>query len=265
MLRHVGKIHNTGSRVLVAFMQLPDAPQKCLVIQVDSLPEYYRELINRLVQSEEGQAATDFAMVLSRHKIEGANKDVLTALHQAGQLIPLPVDNVVMTPIPSIAVPLREVLTQMGKVVPSGNAQAQADQYAPAKRFNQFEENQQADLDNNRVMMAQSKLRQAQLMEDDARRYRAEAYEMAPQLRPMTSTSIAANAAVTAANAATSASSNASYAVNRTDGAATSGSTTASNAFPFDLGSQVDQMTDIASNYSGEQQLNLFPDNNPDA
>lgn len=183
MLRHLGIIQNTGSRVIVAFMQLPEAPQKCLVIQLDTLPDYYKETINRIVQSDEGQAANDFAMVLSRHKVEGMNKDLLTVLHETRNLIPLPIDNLLMTPAPGMSFPLREVLRQMGRNVPTGQP-GQADQYAEPKRFNQFEENQQADLDQNRLMIAQSKIRQAELLEADAARYRNEAYEIAPHLRP---------------------------------------------------------------------------------
>jgi hypothetical protein len=245
MLRHVGTIQNTGSRVIVAFMQLPEAPQKCLVIQTDSLPEYYKESINRMVQSEEGQAATDFANVLGRYKVEGQNKDMLTLLHQSGNLIALPIDNVVMTPVSSMSIPLRDVLIQLGRDV-APRTQAQADQYAQPKKFNQFEQNQQADLDSNRALMAQSKLRQAQLLEDDARKYRNEAYELQPSLRPLQQAVAPSQPApaITQGNGELSA----------------------------DFTPQVNAMASIASTYgkdapaeTGETQLNLFPDSNPNA
>jgi hypothetical protein len=243
MLRHIGTIQNTGSRIIVAFMQLPEAPQKCLVIQTDSLPEYYKSSINNMLQSDEGQAATDFANVLGRHKVEGMNKDMLTLLHQTGNLIALPIDNVVMTPIPSMSIPLRDVLIQLGREI-SPRTQAQADQYAQPKKFNQFEQNQQADLDNNRSLMAQNKLRQAQLLEEDARRYRNEAYELQPSLRPLQQAAAPSQPAPPMPQG--------------------------TGEVSADFTPQVNAMESIASNYGkdapkGDEQLNLFPDNNPNA
>ena len=234
-MRHVGTIQNTGSRVILAFLQLPEAPHKCLCIQVDSLPEYYREVLNRLVQSDEGQNATELYTVLGRYKMEGVNKDLLTVLHQAGQLLSLPIDNILMNPMPNHSFPLREVLTSMGRIVPHGMGQ-KSDQYAEPKRFNQFEQNQQADLDGNRMMIATSKIRQAQLLESDAKRYRDEAYEMVPSLRP-----VSANAPEPLPAAMTP---------------------------PADFSQQIGAMEGIASSYTGESdttQLNLFPDTNPNA
>lgn len=229
-MRHQGTVINTGSRVILAFLQLPDAPHKCLCIQTDTLPDYYREIINRLVQSDEGQTAVEFYTVLARHKVEGVNKDLLTVLHQAGQLLALPIDNVQMNPMPNTAIPLRQVLNALGRNVPHGQGVPPSDQFSEPKKFNQFEQNQQADLDGNRKLMAQSKLRQAQLLESDATRYRNEAYDLDPTLRPMTTVSPAPVAA------------------------------------PADFTEAVTTLEDIAATYSdAEPQLNLFSDDNPNA
>jgi hypothetical protein len=239
MPRHTATIQNTGSRVIVAFMQLPDAPHKCLVLQLDTLPEYYRDLVSRLVQSDEGQAATDFAMVLSRHKVEGMQKDLLTLLHQAQQLIALPIDNILMNPMANMSIPLRDVLVGMGRSVSAPNPM-DPNQYAQPKKYNQFEENQQADLDKNRAGLAKAKLSQAQMLEADAARYREEAYSMMPSLRPMS-----AHAAASTETAATTAA--------------------PPIPTPADFKAQVGEMADIASTYSSDDQLPMFPENNPNA
>ncbi len=181
-MRHIGTIQNTGSRVVVVFLQLPEASHKCLIMQLDSLPDYYREVVNRLLHSDEAQTAVEFYEVLARNKAEGVHKDMLQILHEAGQLVAMPIDNILMNPAPNTAIPLRDVLSAIGRTIsPRGEV---SDQYAQPKKFNQFEQNQQADLDKNRHLIAQSKLRQAEVLEADARRYRLEAYAIEPSLRP---------------------------------------------------------------------------------
>lgn len=185
MMRHIGRVKSTGSRVALIWLQLPDAPQKCLVAQLDSLPEYYKATVGKILESDEGQNAVELYAVLNRRKAEGANISLLEALHRGGHLAALPVENIEMLPLPSQAIPLTAVLKSMGRIVPRGVAETQHE-YAQPRKMTAFEENQQADLEKNRRQIAQNKINQAKILEEEARKFRLEAYSLVPELAPVT-------------------------------------------------------------------------------
>lgn len=50
-LKHIGKMVNTGSKVLVVFRTLPGESNKALVLPVSTLPDIYHDAIMQLVEN----------------------------------------------------------------------------------------------------------------------------------------------------------------------------------------------------------------------
>ena len=50
-IKHVGKLSNTGKKVVVVFRELPDDPENCLVVDTDALPDWFHDDIINAVMS----------------------------------------------------------------------------------------------------------------------------------------------------------------------------------------------------------------------
>lgn len=122
--RHIGRMNNTDQRLIVIFMQIPDREDHALIVASDSLPPRFEQALMQVVQSPEGQNAQDLGTVLARRLMPDTNVSLLTTLHTAGLLQPIPVDNIVMFPLPNQAYPLRKILESMGRLI-----------QAPAQQF----------------------------------------------------------------------------------------------------------------------------------
>ena len=115
--RHIGRMARTDQRLIVIFMQIPDREDHALVVASDSLPPRFEQSLMQVVQSPEGQNAQDLGTVLARRLMPDTNASLLTTLHTAGLLQPVPVDNIVMFPLPNQAYPLRKILESMGRLI----------------------------------------------------------------------------------------------------------------------------------------------------
>jgi hypothetical protein len=54
-LKHVGKVKNTGSKVLVVFRTLPGESNTALVLPTATLPDIYHNSIMELVETDMAQ------------------------------------------------------------------------------------------------------------------------------------------------------------------------------------------------------------------
>lgn len=115
----------TDQRLIVIFMQIPDREDHALVVASDSLPPRFEQALMQVVQSPEGQNAQDLGTVLARRLMPDTNASLLTTLHTAGLLQPIPVDNIVMFPLPNQAYPLRKILESMGRLIQAPTQQFQ--------------------------------------------------------------------------------------------------------------------------------------------
>lgn len=183
MKKHVGQLNNTGRRVIVAFMQLPNDPDHALVIDSDALPDRFHDAVMKVLESLEGQSERDFANILSRRPMPDTGYDMLTTLHQAGYLVRVPVQNVTMLPLPNYPTPLIKIIELMGGQAPAVQ-QAPVAPTANEDRFNQHAVNVQVDKNEEMIGTARNLLALAQDMENDAYRKREEAYRLCPSLRP---------------------------------------------------------------------------------
>lgn len=63
-IKHVGKLKNTGVKVLVVFRTLPGESHMSLVLPVNQLPDAYHDAIMNLVESDQAQDAFEFGEIM---------------------------------------------------------------------------------------------------------------------------------------------------------------------------------------------------------
>ncbi len=213
MKRHLARMANTDQRVVVVFMQIPGREDHALVISTDNLPPRWEHALMTVVESPEGQGDPDLGNVLGRRLMPDTTDTILAAMHQAGLLMPVPINNVIMFPEPNRPFALRQILQAMGRILPDeyeavdklNEAAAAAPSKQPAKnvsqvgqhrtpvdpfsqaeteRFNPHVSNQGATVAEESTGIAQGLLFEAEMLEADARAKRERAYQQAPHLRP---------------------------------------------------------------------------------
>lgn len=188
-MRHVGKIKNTDQRVVVVFMTLPDDEKHALVVATDSLPPRIEQALMHEVQSQEGQSDPVLANVLARRVLpDMGNVSILHALHTSGLLSKVPVETVIMYPQPNMPFPLPDVIEAMkratGQTLPEKPQTPPEIPNAEQKRFNPYENTAANESSDDNKGKARGKLIEAELLEEEARRKREEAYRFDPSLRP---------------------------------------------------------------------------------
>jgi hypothetical protein len=107
-LKHIGKMKNTGAKVLVVFRTLPGESNQSLVIAVSQLPDSYHDAIMAVVDSDQAQDVYEFGEILFIRSFPDG-RPMLTALQQDNRLQKVPTDLVIMTPSPVDQVPLDQL------------------------------------------------------------------------------------------------------------------------------------------------------------
>lgn len=210
MIKHIGR--HGEKKLVVVFRQLLDAQaHMALVVMTETLPTAYHNELMTLIQSDRGQATNNLADVLGDTNFaDGTN--ILNTFNSKGWLKKVPTKQVILTPTnnPASHVRLDEINNITNKLEVGGegaqemaNLDAQRGLYDPANDRNivdvkQFEKNLTDDnipvtdtgvMDDTKI--AQVQIQQAESMEaqvkaltEEAARLKAEAYEMAPALKP---------------------------------------------------------------------------------
>jgi len=107
-LKHVGKIKNTGSKVLVVFRTLPGESNMALVVQTAPLSDQYHNAIIDLVDQDVAQDAWEFGEILFTRPFPDG-RPMLQALQADNRLIKVATDTIVMTPTPNSEISLHEL------------------------------------------------------------------------------------------------------------------------------------------------------------
>jgi hypothetical protein len=108
MTKHIGRIKNTGVKVITIFRTLPGESNMALVLQVNQLKDEYHDALMQVLDSEQGQDAYEFGeMMFIRHFPDG--RPMLRALQQDGRLQKVPTDSVIMNPKINTDVPLDQL------------------------------------------------------------------------------------------------------------------------------------------------------------
>jgi hypothetical protein len=113
MIKHVGRHNN--KRVVIAYRQVPDEDHMCLVIYSETLPMRIHDEVMKVLESDIGQQANDFADALFRHTMaDGVN--CLNAIHRGGLLSKVPTNQVIVTPTSASSVRLDELNTLLNEI-----------------------------------------------------------------------------------------------------------------------------------------------------
>lgn len=196
--KHVGQLANTGVRIAVVFRKVPNDESHCLIVETERLPDSYHDYLIQCLNSREALETSDFYEVLHRRTFpDGLN--CLTALHQRGMLRKEPVTNVTMIPLPGQAVPLALINATIDGKVAEYQAKQAAKVELPADTRTPEEKKAAAEALAAKMMGepvpvptdAEGKVTRAKLLiaqaedhEQNADLKRAEAYRLAPELRP---------------------------------------------------------------------------------
>lgn len=184
MTKHVG-VYGEKPCVVV-FRTLPEDEQNALVILSDSLEGQFHDDIMSVVDSPEGQESNNVSEVFFRRRLtDGEN--MLEALHSRGKLTKVPTNMVKLTPAPNQSVDLTEVNAELKKIETGSNPPLVTE--APAENLSQGDVPTEEVASENQI--AQNLLSQASLLREDAKvllgdadSKEAEAYNLAPELKP---------------------------------------------------------------------------------
>jgi hypothetical protein len=96
-LKHIGRINNTGAKVLVVFRTLPGESNMALVLPVTQLSDSYHDSIMTMVETDQCQEAYELGeMMFMRTFPDG--RPMLQAMQADGRLQKVATDTVTMTP-----------------------------------------------------------------------------------------------------------------------------------------------------------------------
>jgi len=107
-MKHIGKLKNTGTRVLVVFRTVPGESDRALVVNASQLPDPQHDSIMSLVESEQAQDAFEFGEILFTRPFPDG-RPMLRALQAEGRLQKVPTDSVIMTPAIGSEIPLDQL------------------------------------------------------------------------------------------------------------------------------------------------------------
>ena len=199
--KHIGRNH-LGTRVVVIFREIPDDEAHCLVCETDSLPEMYQDQLMQEVNSRDAQATVNLYEVLQRRSF-GDGGQMLNTLHLRGFIKKYPVEQIEMTPMPNQPVALSIINEQIN----TGTIASEKKEDVQVKSENVAENTANdtgvsvdtdagiikpvviepvtvgEDKEEATKAAAESKLLQARLMEEDAKKMREEAYALDPSLK----------------------------------------------------------------------------------
>jgi hypothetical protein len=107
-VKHIGRIKNTGVKIITVFRTLPGESDSALVIQVNQLKDEYHDAVMQMLETDQAQEAFEFGeMLFIRHFPDG--RPMLSALQQDGRLQKVSTSNVLMTPTVNAAVQLDQL------------------------------------------------------------------------------------------------------------------------------------------------------------
>ena len=207
VLKHVGRIKNTGARCVVVFREMYNEKgevideHNCLVFESQSLPDAEHQELMRIVESGSAQSTGDLFEVLARERL-GTGLPALAWLNQTNRLRKFPTNNVELTP-DSITVLGLDQLNTIVKMQKAGKSQQDIENVLQddTDQSPRVSETATQVLDDNVVTpsdadpqtgsgvlddaaIAKSYLEQATLFEAQAKDLRTQAETLVPTVKP---------------------------------------------------------------------------------
>ena len=106
--KHVGRMKNTGAKVLVVFRTLPGESNQALVLPVSQLPDHYHDSIMEVVETVQAQDAFEFGEIMFMRSFPDG-RPMLQAMQADSRLHKVATDTVLMTPTPTDSILLSEL------------------------------------------------------------------------------------------------------------------------------------------------------------
>lgn len=106
--KHVGKMANTGAKILVVFRTLPGESNTALVLPVAQLPDHYHDAIMEVVETVQAQDAFEFGEIMFMRSFPDG-RPMLQAMQADNRLHKVATDTVIMTPTPTDSIVLSEL------------------------------------------------------------------------------------------------------------------------------------------------------------
>jgi hypothetical protein len=201
-LKHIGR-HN-DRKVVVIFKTIPGMDHMCLVVYPEILPAHWHDAIMRVLESDVGQQAEEFADALHRNFLPDG-RNILETLHREGMMKKANTEQVIMTPNINSSIRLDELNKMLNEMKAGEDAvrrMAEIDKNrglvdAPTKRAAEqaFKESrgmtppQPSQASANAFLndhdLANNMLAQAQRMELDAKGLLSEAARMKKEAERM--------------------------------------------------------------------------------
>ena len=179
-LKHLGYNANSKRKYVVVFRELPNDTANALVVDTGTLLDRYHDGLMSAIESLEAQANNDCYDVLNR-KYFFDGESILQTLHRKNWLIKVPVEEIVLTPAPNKEVSLVEHNESLKNVAESlAPAPDVAELQRPSAPQGEMTEEEE------RKGQARNLIIQAQLMEEDARKKRAQAESISPGINDET-------------------------------------------------------------------------------
>ena len=184
--KHVGTLSNTNKKIVVIFNQIPGREDHALILDTDALPDRVKDVIERVVQSQEGQRAENIGEILNRRMFPDTGELILSHLHSTRRLQPVPIDQVIMLPRPNNPVPLSALLKALGKnttptIDPDTQTLSPEDLANQVTKLNPHSLNSQVDVQSGNLQRAEDLRIQARILQDDVNRLLNEADMLAPK------------------------------------------------------------------------------------
>lgn len=184
MKKHIGKLKQSGTAVVVIFMRLPDEPENCLVVDADSLNDQMRTELMNVINSDEGQNARSIHDLLYRRMFRGGTS-ILEELHQTRSIMKRRTDEVIMTPDNHNQIPLNELNDAMSRVESKtdhmSDEELQENKNTHKQRIEERESSEREQIGKNLMMEADDLDAQAQMMISTAKQKREQAKDYLPK------------------------------------------------------------------------------------
>lgn len=107
-IKHIAKMKNTGSKVIVVFRTLPGESNYALVLPTTQLPDVYHDALMNLVETDEAQQAFEFGEIMFTRMFPDG-RPMLRSMQADGRLVKVSSDTVIMTPTPQAEIPLSQL------------------------------------------------------------------------------------------------------------------------------------------------------------
>jgi hypothetical protein len=107
-LKHIGRMKNTGVKLLTVFRTLPGESNMALVLPVANLSDSYHDSIMTVVETEQAQSSFELGEILFTRTFPDG-RPMLQALQADGRLQKVATDLVIMSPTANDSVPLDQL------------------------------------------------------------------------------------------------------------------------------------------------------------